>query len=97
MASDLEQSLVRLGEKSRLLADRYKVAIAQRDSARQQNQQLTKQLAECQKTIEQLNVKLQYYSIASAIAPNRDQLDEARATIAELVREIDRCIADLAD
>ncbi len=97
MASDLELSLKRIGEKSRILAERYKTIAAQRDQAINTIAELKSTLAERVKEIEQLKIQLEYLTIASTIAPNRENLDKARATISEIVRDIDRCIADLAE
>lgn len=97
MASELEQSIVRIGEKSRFLVERYKVAVAQRDDALEQNRQLTARIEACEKTIDELRRQLHYLTIASNIAPTRESLEEARAIVSELVREVDRCIADIAE
>lgn len=95
MASDLEQTLKRIAEKSRFLSDRYKATVGQLDKATARIEELealvVKQIAQ----IEQLKQQLEYMTLASTIAPNREALEKARATISGLVREIDRCIVDL--
>ena len=97
MASDLEQTIVRIGEKSRFLVERYKVALAQRDKAREANRELAARVEACEKTIENLRRQVEYLTIAANIAPTRESLENARTTISGLVREIDRCIADISD
>ena len=97
MASELEQSIVRIGEKSRILVERYKTVVAQRDRALELKRELEARIQACEKTIAQLRQQVEYLTIASNIAPTRDSLEAARTTISELVREIDRCIADIAE
>ncbi len=97
MASEIEQTLVRIGEKSRFLVERYKVAIAQRDRTEKINQELKSRLEACEKTIETLRLQIEHLRMAANIAPTRESLDSTRATISELVREIDRCIAEISD
>ncbi len=97
MASDLEQSIVRIGEKSRFLVDRYRIAIAQRDRALERIAELSRRLEAAERTIDSLRNQVSYLTMAANIAPTRESLDATRATIAELVREIDRCIADIAE
>ena len=52
---------------------------------------LEKLSAECQR----LKVDNEYLTVASTLTPGRENVEHTRALLAELVREIDRCIADL--
>ena len=47
--------------------------------------------------LEALKLQVEYLSVSSALAPDRDTLENTRSIIADLVREVDRCIADLSD
>lgn len=95
MASDLELSLRRIAEKSRFLTDRYKSVVDQRDKALARITELEALLEAQTKTVEKLKLELEYMTLASTIAPDRDSLDKTRAMISGLVRDIDRCIADI--
>lgn len=95
MASDLEQTLKRIGEKSRFLSDRYKVVVGQLDEAIARIAELEKKVDKQRMTIQTLEQQLEYLTLAATVAPNRETLDQTRAMITELVRDIDRCIADL--
>lgn len=95
MAKDLAEQLSRIGHKAELLVTRY-------STLKEHNAQLRKQLSELQAAvrardalIEKQNIELEHLRISSALAPDAATAREARATIAELVREIDVCIADL--
>ena len=42
-------------------------------------------------------MKVEYLSVASTVRLTGDDLASARTMVADLVREIDRCIADLLE
>ncbi|MCH5221442.1 MAG: hypothetical protein J1F05_03815 [Muribaculaceae bacterium] len=95
MAKDFAEQLSRIGHKSELLLTRYNVL--KEDNAQMRNQLLELQasLTAREKEIERMRAELEYLRISSALAPDAATAREARATIAELVREIDVCVADL--
>lgn len=95
MADQLEQSLARITEKSRFLIERYKTVSVREKEASRRVAELEKELAEARKTIQRLTVENEYLTVASNFAPDRDSREHARSVIADLVREVDRCIADL--
>ena len=95
MAKDFAEQLSRIGHKAELLVTRY-------STLKEHNTQLRKQLVELQAAlrardavIEKQNLELEHLRISSALAPDTATAREARATLIELVREIDVCIADL--
>lgn len=97
MAADLEQSLQRIAEKSRFLVERYKALSARESESRQRIAVLEQELQKAQATIERLTVENEYLTLASNFAPDRESRENARTIVADLVREIDRCIADLKE
>jgi peptidoglycan hydrolase CwlO-like protein len=97
MASELQQRLTRLGEKSRFITERYRVVVQQRDNAQNTIQELLKTLKEREKEVEDLKLKVNYLTMSSSIAPDNETLDKTAAIITGLVRDIDRCIADLKE
>ena len=95
MAKDFAEQLSRIGHKAELLVTRY-------STLKEQNAQLRKQLLELQAAlrardalIEKQNIELEHLRVSSALAPDAATARDARATIAELEREIDACVADL--
>lgn len=97
MASDLAEQLERISNKSKLLLIRF-------EELQRRNAALTSELQDMRATlvardaeIEKLNLELQYLKIATNIAPDNKSKEAVYATISDLVREIDRCIADLME
>lgn len=95
MDADLEQTLRRISEKSRFLIERYKVLRERNERANERIAQLENELALRDKELETLRLQVQYNSLSSSLAPDRESLESTHAMIADLVREVDRCIADL--
>ena len=97
MASDLRNTLTRLSEKSRFLTQRYRRVTEERRQALDQVKELRNTLQQRDKEIQTLRMQVEYLTVVSTIAPGHEQLEETRAKIASLMREIDRCIADLKE
>jgi peptidoglycan hydrolase CwlO-like protein len=73
------------------------VVAQQRDNAQHTIQELLKTLKEREKEVEELKLKVNYLTMSSSIAPDNETLDKTAAIITGLVRDIDRCIADLKE
>lgn len=97
MAVDLKKQLDRVAAKAGLLVDRCNSLQRQRDEALQQVSDLEKQLAEAQAEIRRLNVDNEYLRVATALTPDRKEIERVRLLISGLVRDIDRCILDLKE
>lgn len=93
--ADLKQTLERIAGKASLLAERYRRVVQQRDELRSQVDHLNALLAERDRSIADLNVKVEYLSVVGITNPNRDDIKRSRAILTKLVRDIDRCINDL--
>lgn len=97
MASDLQQTVERLRAKMLVVSDRFSLVCAERDRALEQVAQLEAELDGCRKRMSQLQQEVDFLRIATTIAPERKDVEHTRALLAELVREIDKCIADLKE
>ncbi len=75
-------------ERQALLVNAVNEARAERDSLRRENQRL-------QSEVDRLKADLEYTAVARSIGSNPQQIADSRAMISGLVREIDRCIAEL--
>ena len=97
MAADLKDQLDRVRSKATVLVEKYVRLKGAYDEAHEQVARLKADVLARDKEIEQLRMKVEYLSIASTVKLSGDDLQSTRAMIADLVREIDRCIADLSD
>ena len=97
MASDLQQSLQRIGEKSRFLTQRYRVVEQERRQALEEVARLRKELEARNREIQTMKMKIDYLTMVSSVAPDHDAVLKVKTVISGLVRDIDRCIADLND
>lgn len=95
MASDLTETLHRIADKSHFLTQRYEVVAQERAQALRRVAELEQTIARKDKELEQLRMQVEYLTVSSTLAPNRDQLDQTRAMISQMMRDIDKCIADL--
>lgn len=48
------------------------------------------------RNIDDLNRQIEYLKVASVLTPNHHDVEETRAILSELVREIDKCINQLS-
>lgn len=97
MASELEQTIARIREKSHVLTQRYATVRQRLEQANDTIAGLRNDLEQRDKQIDQLRLQVQYLTLASTIAPDRQAVESTRAMLTQMVRDIDRCIADLAD
>ena len=97
MAADIDNRLSAIESKARVLVERYKAVVEERDNLAEQVKFLTEENTNARKTIETLNTKLEYMKVASTILPTADDIDHSRQFLSRLVWEIDQCIARLSD
>ena len=96
MADNLQQSIDRLKAKAALLTERYIIvdkareeALAQVAELQTRVRDLSRQLALCDAEIERLKV-------SSVLSPDHYDVEATRQFLSGLVREIDKCIAQLS-
>lgn len=95
MAGNIHETSSNIQAKVRILIDRHKLLLKEMDESRHRIAQLTADIEARDKQIERMEMEIDYLKIATTIAPARADVEKSRALIAELVREIDRCINDL--
>ena len=97
LADNLQLRLLRIGENSRVLVERYRRTDAERREALEKIEVLEGQLADLNKEVQKLRTQVEYLTISSTVAPDRKSLNDTRAIVVDLMREVDRCIADLTE
>ena len=97
MAIDLKQQLDRVTAKADLIIQCCQSLTRQRDEALGRIAELEALLAARDKELELLRIDNENLRVVSAVWPDRSEVENARALISELVRDIDRCILDLKE
>lgn len=97
MAFDYENTFKRIIAKSEIIRQRYLRIQENLEAANARIEELERISAAKDRELEQLKIRMEYLQLATTIVPTRDQVEEARAMISGLIRDIDRCITDLSD
>ena len=97
MVSDINEQINRISAKASVIVEKYLRLKEAYDSLREENTSLKAQLVARDKEVEQLKMKVEHLSIASVVKVSGPDLEATRAMVADLVHEIDSCIADLYD
>lgn len=97
MAIDLRQQLERVNAKTTLVLEKYALMQERLAQARAEIESLRQQLLQQQRKIEELELQRQYLMLSHTVAPGADDTRRALDMIDGLVRDIDRCIADIAE
>ena len=97
MAVDLQQRIDQINSKAKLLVERCVAVEKLKLEAEEKVAALTREIERQQSEIESLKSQLRYLTLADVTNPTAEDRKQSRAIISGLVREIDRCIADLSD
>ena len=95
MANQLDEQITRLKVKSDMLVSRYRAVEAERAGAKAEIAALKLRNESLEKDKEQLEKEREFLIVSSAISPDYSSLEMSRHKISELIRDIDRCIAEL--
>ncbi|MDE5901474.1 MAG: hypothetical protein K2H33_09015 [Muribaculaceae bacterium] len=66
------------------------------NALKEENAGLRAQIASLQKEMHRMKIDSEYLTVASVIAHDRAEVESARSLLAGLVRDVDRCIAELS-
>lgn len=95
MAYDYQQVCQRLKEKAQLIAQRYQLALEQRNEARAETLSLENELKKRDAEIRQLKTQIENLTVVRTAFPSKQAVADSRSYLTGLVREIDQCIKDL--
>lgn len=95
MAEELQQRLLRLKSKMELLLEQGAMFRKQKEDALRQAENLQEIVDRQRREIQNLRTQLEYLQMASTFAPTREQVEQSRAVLSGLVRDINKCINDL--
>ena len=97
MAGEFQQIIDRINAKTGLILECYTIVNRQRREALARIEELEGQLRKLQGENQKLAMEVEFLKIATTIAPDRKDVENTRAMLTELVREIDKCISELND
>lgn len=95
MTGELPSRIERLKHKAEVLFSRYQMLKQQKIVADEEILRLKAALDERDRMIENLNRNLEYMKAAVGVAPSKEELEQSRAILTQLVRDINKCINDL--
>lgn len=97
MASELQETLQRIIAKSDVLIEKYRAVAAEKDALIQKCAELNSENLQLKKQVQQLSSENDYLKMARVIAPNREQVEQQKAVISKIVRDINKCISQLTE
>jgi len=97
MAFEDQDIYARIIAKANLLAQRYEALQKLKEEADAKIASLQAEINARDRELKLVRQEVEYLRTAAVISPDRDQIEETRAIISGIVREIDRCIIDLSD
>lgn len=95
MANDLKHILERLRGKLDLLTQRYTTLLQEKQAIEERNNELITLTQKQQQEINRLQQEVEYLKVVTTLNPTHKDVEESRAFLSKLVREIDKCIAEL--
>lgn len=97
MASDLQNVLQRIANKSDVLLEKYRVLVDEKKSLEEEISALRSEKADMQLMLQKLRQENEYLRLARTMAATPQQLEQNKVRIAKMVRDIDKCISQLTD
>lgn len=95
MATQLDEQITRLKVKSDMLLSRYRALETELAEAKSEIAALKLMNESLEKERQKLEKDREFLIVSSAISPDYSSLEMSRHKISELIRDIDRCIAEL--
>lgn len=93
--TDFREQLQRIIDKTRLLLLRNDALAREIKTLKEERDELKGALMARDSELEKLRLELEYLRVASVVSPSASDRRDAAEMISNIVRELDRCIADL--
>lgn len=97
MSGNLKRRLDSVITKAQLLRQRHEQLMGELGRHQTRIAELTAQLELRDREISQLRQENEYLRVVHSITPSREEVERSRAILTELMRDIDKCIADLGE
>lgn len=95
MAQTIQDISASIRAKVAVIADRQRMLVETIERQRAEAEGLRRRIGELEAEIKRLEANNEYLTVVRAAAVTPQQAEQSRAMLAGLVREIDRCIAEL--
>lgn len=95
MAESLSEIFERMLGKQQILVERYRLMEEKVKALTEEKENLEAELTRRDALIEKLKMDNEYLRIARQLSPDKQQLEQNKAIIAKLVRDVDKCIEQL--
>ncbi len=95
MAQQLQDQVERIAAKCGVLLEKYTLLRDSKAAVERELAEALEQVARLRVEVEQLQRENRMLRLASAIAPDSESATEARRLLSKMVRDIDKCIAQL--
>ncbi|MDE6278333.1 MAG: hypothetical protein K2M06_09550 [Muribaculaceae bacterium] len=93
--TDFQEQLGRIIDKTRLLLIRNSALADEVKALKDERDALKGELLAREGELEKLRLEVEYLRVASVVSPSAEDRRNAAEMISNIVRELDRCIADL--
>lgn len=97
MPIDLQQRLDAISLKARLVVERYENERKARLRAEETVKEQQNEIRRLNRNIADLTRDVELLKVARLTSPTREDIEQSRSLLLDLVRDIDRCIADLTE
>lgn len=97
MAASLQQRIDSIKGKALLLMERYAELLDEKKAAEAQIAELQARVQLQQREIDRMKVEIENLKVVTTLTPKREDVEQSRAFLSQLVRDIDKCIAELTD
>ena len=97
MSETLARRLDSINAKVALLKQLHEQLLSRIDEKEARINELTMLTAQRDKEIDRLRQDTEYLRVVHTITPSREEVERSRAFLSGLMRDIDKCIADLDD
>lgn len=96
MAANLQERVEKIEAKAALMVERYGRLHRALLESQARIEELEAELAARRRELEERDRAMEYLKVASILTPDHHDVEETRAMLSGLVREIDKCINQLS-
>lgn len=97
MAETLQEKLDQIQRKSELLVAKYNMLKAEKESVENQNIELEELIEKLKQELKECLNENKHLKIARVISTTEEELLKNKAILSRMVRDVDKCIAQLTD